>query len=258
MKRPFILITNDDGIRSPGLKHLWQATHEWADLAIVAPHYEKSGCGVSITWSRPLTICEHTWEDNTPAWSINDGTPADCVKMALRVLLSRTPDLILSGVNCGSNAGQTLLYSGTTGGVIEGVLQNIPGIAFSFPEFRFPPVGCVQSSLSKIIHHFLQHPLPPGTFINVNYPAECEKKIEGIRMARQGRGRWMENPDRRNRPEGGSYYWLGGRWSTPDEEPDSDIALLKKGFITVVPIRVFDLTDLPLYHQHRSIEPFSL
>src|SRR4051812_4533286 len=102
--RPFLLITNDDGIHAPGIKHLWQAVHPFADVAIVAPQSEKSGCGLGITWTKPLHIHPVSWELNTPAWTLN-GTPADCVKMGLAVLLDKRPDMIISGVNRGSNSG---------------------------------------------------------------------------------------------------------------------------------------------------------
>src|SRR3989338_2220579 len=137
MPRPFLLITNDDGISAPGIKHLWQAVHEFADVAIVAPHVEKSGCGLSITWAKPLRIQPFVWDGDTPAWSVN-GTPADCVKMACSVILEKRPQMVLSGVNRGSNAGRTVLYSGTIGGVIEGAYKNIPGIAFSFSDMNMP------------------------------------------------------------------------------------------------------------------------
>jgi len=252
MTRPLILITNDDGIQALGIKHLWDAIRDFADVFIVAPYSEKSGSGLSITWAKPLDISEYTWEDSTPAWTVNDGTPADCVKMALSVLLSQKPHLIISGVNRGSNAGRTVLYSGTVGGVIEGVLRNIPGIAFSFFDFDFPALGTAKSYISSIVKYFLEFPLPPGSLANVNFPARYEKEgVKGIRMARQGRGYWVEKPDRRRHP-GGSfyYYWLGGQWSKHEEEPDSDIALLKDGYITVAPIHVGDLTDRQLMEKH--------
>ena len=122
-KKPFLLITNDDGIRAPGIKHLWESVKDHADVAIVAPLVEKSGCGMSITWTKPLHIQEISWESNIPAWSIS-GTPADCVKMAIAILLDRRPDFIISGINRGSNAGRTVFYSGTVGGVIEGALKK--------------------------------------------------------------------------------------------------------------------------------------
>jgi 5'-nucleotidase len=251
MGRPFILITNDDGIQAPGIRHLWHAARDFADLAIVAPHTEKSGCGLSITWTKPLHIRESAWEDKTPAWSLN-GTPADCVKMAISVLLMKKPDLIISGVNNGSNAGRTIFYSGTVGGVIEGVLRNIPGIAFSFSDSSPPALGCVQPYIAAIIKHFLEFPLPVGSFLNVTFPTKCDQKIAGIRMARQGRGYWLENPDRRIHPEGSPYYWLGGQWAAHEELADSDVALLQQGFVTAVPISVRDLTDHEVLIKHQE------
>ena len=251
MTRPFILITNDDGIQALGIRHLWQAAREFADVAIVAPHTEKSGCGMGITWTKPLNLREAAWEDKTPAWSVN-GTPADCVKMGVSVLLQKRPNLILSGVNRGSNSGRTVLYSGTIGGVIEGVLRDIPGIAFSFSDVDFPALGSVKQYIAAIANHFLAHPLPTGSFLNVNFPAGCEKGVKGIRMARQGRGYWIEKPDRRLHPEGSPYYWLGGQWSTHEEESDSDVALLQQGFVTAVPISVKDLTDHQLLKKHQD------
>ncbi|MBF8262634.1 MAG: surE [Parachlamydiales bacterium] len=251
MTRPFILITNDDGIQAEGIRHLWDATRDFADLAIVSPHTEKSGSSLSFTWTKPLTIREYAWDDATPAWSIN-GTPTDCVKMAISVLLTRRPDLIISGVNRGSNAGRTVLYSGTIGGVIEGVMRDIPGIAFSFSEPSFPALGVVKNYISTIVKHFIDHPIPTGSFLNVNFPLLDGPGIQGIRMARQGRGYWMEKPDKRLHPEGSPYYWLGGQWSTHDEVSDSDVILLQKGYITAVPICVGDLTDHRLLKQHED------
>ncbi len=251
MTKPYILITNDDGIHAAGIKHLWEALHPFADLAIVAPNVEKSGSGMGITFSTPLHIRPVEWKEETPAWSVN-GTPADCVKMALSVLLKRKPDLVVSGVNQGSNAGRTIFYSGTVGAVIEATLQGIPGIAFSFYDFEFPPLGSVKSHLASITQHFLNHPLPPYSFLNVTFPSKCHEKIEGFRMAHQGKGHWVEDPEKRLHPEGAPYYWLGGRWSHQTEHPDSDVALLEKGFLTAAPIHISDLTDHQLFAQHQD------
>src|SRR5262249_46512385 len=152
MKKPFLLITNDDGIHAPGIRHLWESVHAFADVAIVAPHTEKSGSGLSITWAKPLMIREVAWEKNTPAWTVN-GTPADCVKMATSVLLKKRPDMVISGINRGSNAGRTVLYSGTIGGVIEGVLKQIPGIAFSFCDMDPPPLSVTKPYIFPLIQH---------------------------------------------------------------------------------------------------------
>lgn len=250
-ERPFFLLTNDDGINAPGLKHLWQALIDWADLAIVAPHSEKSGCGLSITWTKPLQIRQVPWDMGTSAWSIN-GTPADCVKMAMSVLLEKPPQLILSGVNRGSNAGRTVLYSGTVGGVIEGTLRNIPGIAFSFSDLDIPPLNLTKPYITSIIKHFLKHKLPQGTFINVTFPCDCHENMKGLRFAKQGKGYWIEEPDRRIHPEGIPYYWLGGKWCSFEEDPESDVALLEQGFVTAAPIQISQLTDLKLFEQHKN------
>ncbi|MBI3508739.1 MAG: 5'/3'-nucleotidase SurE [Chlamydiia bacterium] len=253
-KRPFILITNDDGIQAPGIRHLSQSIAPHADVAIVAPQSEKSGCGMSITWTRPLHISEFPWENETPAWSIN-GTPADCIKMALAVLLKKVPDCIVSGINRGSNAGRTVLYSGTVGGVIEGALKNIPGFAFSFADLIPPPLTSTEPYIWPIVKYFLENPLPSGTFLNINFPYNSKDQIKGFRLAKQGRGYMVESPDRRIHPEGAPYYWLGGKWVSNQEAPDSDVAGLEAGYVTGVPIHISELTDHEAFHKHKhSIE----
>lgn len=249
--KPNLLLTNDDGINAPGIKHLWQAVHQHANISVIAPHHEKSGSGLSITWTKPLHIRPVPWENQTPAWSLN-GTPADCIKMALAVLLEQKPDMIISGVNRGSNSGRTVLYSGTIGGTIEGVLKGIPGIAFSFSDFEDPPLSVTEKYIFPLIRYFLKNPLPHGTLLNVNFPYKCQERILGVRIARQGRSYWKEAPDRRLHPEGAPYYWLGGSWGSVAEEPDSDVALLEQGYIAVVPIHVGELTCKNTFEKHKD------
>jgi 5'-nucleotidase len=249
--RPFLLITNDDGIHAPGLRHLWEAVHEFADLAIVAPQTEKSGSGLSITWTKPLLIKKILWDKGTPAWSVT-GTPADCVKMALSTLLETPPDLIISGVNRGSNSGRTVLYSGTVGGIIEGVLKGIPGIAFSFSDFDVPSLSATKQYFFPLISHILKNPLPTGSFLNVNFPLNCDKEIKGIKLSKQGKGYWSEAPEQRLHPEGTPYYWLGGKWSAFEEEIDSDVSYLEQGYIAAAPIHVLNLTDQTAYQSHKE------
>lgn len=244
-KRPHLLITNDDGINAPGIRHLWQAVKDFADISVVAPSEEQSAVGLSITIRRPLSIKELNWPSTERAYSIN-GSPADCVKMALTVLLPRPPDLIISGINRGTNAGCNVLYSGTVGAVMEGALRYIPGIAFSLADYESDAAyDKVEAHIPKIIQYALEHPAPKGTFFNVNFPA-CIKNsgIKGIRFARQGREYWIEAPERREHPvEGHSYYWLGAKCAHFEEDSESDIAWLKKDYATVVPIHVGELTD---------------
>jgi 5'-nucleotidase len=250
--RPFLLITNDDGIHAPGIKHLWQAVHDFADVAIVAPMVEKSGCGLSITWKKPLHIQPVAWENNTAAWALT-GTPADCVKIALAGLLPRKPDMVISGINKGSNAGRTVLYSGTIGGVTEGTLKEIPGIAFSFCDQTQPPLDITKPYIAPLIQYFLKNPLTKGTLLNVNFPPDCEKGVKGLRMAKQGRSYWRESPDQRTHPEGATYYWLGGAWGPVEEDPESDVALLNQGYITASPIQVSELTCQQTLGKYREV-----
>jgi 5'-nucleotidase len=251
MTRPFILITNDDGIHAPGIRHLWQALKGEAEIAIIAPHTEKSGCGLGITWTKPLHIRSIQWEDGTPAWSIN-GTPADCVKMGISSILARRPDIVVSGINRGSNSGRTVLYSGTVGGIIEAAFKDIPGIAFSFSDVAIPDLKITQPYILKLVRHLLAHPLPSGTFLNVNFPFNAQEKIAGFRMAKQGLGHWVEEPDKRIHPEGLPYYWLGGKWRAFPEDPESDVALLEQGYIAGVPIHVNQLTDQAAFQKHKG------
>ncbi|MDE3046000.1 MAG: 5'/3'-nucleotidase SurE [Verrucomicrobiota bacterium] len=251
--RPYLLITNDDGIHAPGIKHLWQAVHEFADVIIVAPQTERSGAGLSITWNKPLVIHEVPWEGNTPAYTVN-GTPADCVKMAISVVLKKRPHMIISGVNRGSNAGRTVLYSGTIGGCIEGALKHIPGIAFSFCDLDAPPLEMTKPYIYPLIRHFLEHPLPPGSLLNVNFPHNSKETIRGLKLARQGMGQWAESPDRRTHPEGMPYYWLGGKWTPHEQEnAESDVYWLEKGYIAAVPLHVGELTDHQVISKNKSL-----
>jgi 5'-nucleotidase len=243
MKKLNVLLVNDDGIHADGLKHLYRGLKGKANLSIVAPISERSGSGLSMTLYKPLKISPTSWDDDVRAWSVT-GTPADCIKLALNSLLDTVPDLIVSGINRGSNAGRSVLYSGTIGGVIEGMYRNnIPGIAFSASDYENPGFEKFSPYVYPLIQYYLEHPLPQGSFLNVNFPS-ANSEVQGCRMARQGRSFWADNPDKRIHPaDGNPYYWLGGKWRSYEEDPESDVALLQQGFITAVPIHVDELTD---------------
>lgn len=249
MKRPSILITNDDGIHAPGLRHLWEALVDEADVYIVAPSSEKSGVGSMITLRDPILIEEVKWDKGTPAWKIS-GTPADCIRMSLTGISRPAPDLIVSGINKGSNCGRNIYYSGTIGAVMEGVLRNVPGISFSCCDFINPDYKKAVDFIPALVRHVLEHPLPNGTLLNVNFP-ETEE-ILGVRLARQGKGFWIEDFDRRIHPEGHSYYWHGGKWYEHDEHEESDVHLLKNGYATAVPLHVSEITDFKALEERKS------
>lgn len=251
MKKPTILLTNDDGIHASGLKHLWKALENFCDLFIVAPTVEQSGAGLSLTLRNPLHIEKVSWENQTPAWKVS-GTPADCVRMATRVLLTSPPDLVISGINKGTNSGRTLLYSGTVGGAIEGVMQNIPSIAFSCEDFFEPRYDFFESEIFPLVSYLLNNPLTAGSFLNVTFPSAYEAAHKGYRLARQGMGYYKENPLKGTHPEGRDYYWMGGRWQDHDEHEESDVSLLQKGYITVVPVHIKELTDHSIFGERKQ------
>lgn len=249
--KPYILITNDDGIHAPGLKALWESLSKVADTVVVAPATEQSATGLSITVRSPLRVEKQNWQGST-AWSVM-GTPADSVKMALSVLLERKPDLIVSGINRGSNAGRNVLYSGTVSAVIEGAMRDIPGVAFSCYDYLEPDYLLASKHVPSIVNYVLDHPLPTGTLLNVNFPEKNLAPYKGFKMGRQGKGYWKERPDVRTHPgEGHEYWWLGLEHANYEEHEESDIALLKQGFITSVPVFIADLTHSSLFDERKK------
>lgn len=242
MKKPSILMTNDDGIDSNGLRCLWEALKEAATIQIAAPMIEQSGAGVGVTFNRAIETKSVEDYPHTKAWKI-DGKPADCVKIALNTLLDDMPDFIISGINHGSNAGRNVLYSGTVGAIIEGVMRGIPGIAFSYLSDEVKTFPHVQPYILKIFHYVLEHPLPKGTLLNVNFPHTPPDQIKGCKMARQGLRYFMGMPLENRHPDGHPQFSFGWDEYTFDEHDESDIALLDQGYVTAVPLSVGELTD---------------
>ncbi|NGX56896.1 MAG: 5'-nucleotidase SurE [Candidatus Anoxychlamydiales bacterium] len=236
-----ILISNDDGISADGIKYLYETLKLDYNVFVVAPHTEKSASSLSTTIKNPLHIHKLKWDDNENIYQIT-GTPADCIKMSLSVLFDTKFDLIVSGINKGTNSGRNLLYSGTLGCVIEGAMRGFLGIAFSCHEFMNPNYKKILKYIPKIIDFFLENKPDEGTIINVNFPSK-DKEIKGFKLARQGQSRWLEKPDKRLHPEGYDYYWLGVHWKDYKEEANSEIEHLKEGYITATPVHVNELTD---------------
>jgi 5'-nucleotidase len=243
MIKPRILITNDDGITAPGIRYLCNALKDIAELVIVAPHSEQSGVVMAITIRQPLRMHPFDIQEQVKAWSVT-GTPADCVKMALSLLLTSPPDLVVSGINRGSNAGRNVLYSGTIAGTMEATLRGIPAIAFSCHDMENPDYAQAAQFVPKIVEYIVHHSLPKGTLLNVNFPPQELQTIKGIKLARQGKAYWMENPAKLEPTQEG--YWLGVKLFECDEHEDSDIHWLGKGYATAVPVHVEELTD----HRH--------
>ena len=239
--RPYVLITNDDGIVAPGIAALICALQPTCDLIAVAPDGPRSGASCSITTTTPLSYHTLNDEPGMQAFACS-GTPMDCVKMGLHVLCKRRPDLIVSGVNLGNNATVNTHYSGTIGAVIEGCLKGIPSIGFS--------LDCAAASLAnyaicpeyvkRICEHVLKNGLPAQTYLNVNFP--LVEEIKGIRVCRMSMGVWDKEFVRIDSPRGGHHYWMAGSYSLTDKGDDHDMAALADGYVSIVP-QTIDLTD---------------
>jgi 5'-nucleotidase len=252
IKKPLVLLTNDDGIQAPGIESLWRSVKNHANTMIVAPDSEQSGMGLATSPNTLLHLKDVSREGYPNAWCVN-GTPADCVKLGLSVVLKdKKPDLILSGINRGSNAGRCIFYSGTVGCVIEGALRGILGIAFSAESYASPIYEYFEPYIFPIISLIIKHPPPLGTFFNVTFPSTTQ--VRGIRLARQGQSYWEGRPSKSHHPEGHLCYSLTDNWNfLPKENEESDIELLKEGFITIVPIHIREWTDVAYFQSQKEI-----
>ena len=247
MLKPLVLVTNDDGITAPGIYHLWKALQGKYRLAVMAPQDQQSVAGLSLSTRSTLYLNKVDWHDETNAWSLS-GTPADCVKMALNTL-GEVPSLIVSGVNQGSNAGRNVLYSGTVGGVIEGTLRGIPGVAFSCRNYDAPNYSVAEQFIPAIVSYVFQHPLPAGTLLNVNFPDGPNTLPKGFKLTRQGLDYWFPHA---HEQASGEYFYSALEEQQFEEHPESDIFWLNQGFITAVPIHVNELTDHSHLEQSKS------
>lgn len=239
-----ILVTNDDGVDAKGLSALIEAVEPLGEVVIVAPVEAQSGMSQAITVKHPLRA-KKAKLNGCVSYAVN-GTPTDCVKLAFNKLLSRKPDLLVSGINHGSNSSTSVLYSGTLGAALEGSLNEIPSIGFSLisydPEAN---LDIARKYASKISQQVLKNGLPLHTCLNVNIPSIPEKEIKGIKVCRQTIGFWQEEFDHRIDPAGKEYYWLTGKYyNTEPDADDTDEWALKNNYIAVVPLTI-DLTSYP-------------
>ena len=249
MQKPLIFVTNDDGISSPGILFLVSVAKEFGDVAVIAPDKPQSGMGHAITINSTIRINKTNYHNVFIEYSCT-GTPVDCVKMAVNKILPRKADLILSGINHGSNSSINVIYSGTMSAAIEGALENTPAIGFSLCDYSIDAdFSQAKKHIEKIISETLKNKLPKGVCLNVNIPKLKNDELKGIKVCRQATANWVEEFDERHDPYGRPYYWLTGKFvNFEPESTDTDEWALANGYISIVPTQS-DLTS------HNNIEP---
>lgn len=241
MKR--ILITNDDGVQSPGLLALKQALAPLAEITIFAPDRNWSAAGHTKTMHKPLRVSQVTLADGTPAFATT-GAPSDCVSLALLGLIPQPPDLVVSGINQGANMGHDITYSGTVAGAMEAVVAGLPAISVSVEWSEAIDYEPAAQATATLVRQVFARGLPVNSFLNVNAPALPRDAIRGLRRTRLGRRVYRDKLIERHDPRGRPYYWIGGDppGGIPDEAGDTDIGALALGFISVTPLTM-DMTD---------------
>jgi len=237
-----ILLTNDDGILAEGLIALYEELKGDFELSIVAPETEMSAVGHAITLSNPLRVRRFKRNGIFFGYGVS-GTPADCVKIGVQEILQQRPDMILSGINLGSNVGINLLYSGTVSAATEGAFLGIPSVAISLNTKNDPDFGFPAKFSRRMIKFVKENGLRERTALNVNIPAIPEDQIKGVSFTTQDLVRHRDKYEKRNDPRGNVYYWLATETPVEDSIPNTDLMALKENRITITPIS-FDLTDV--------------
>jgi 5'-nucleotidase len=239
-KRPLILVTNDDGITAPGIRTLIAVMNEIGDVVVVAPDSPQSGMGHAVTINETLYCNEITVDEGPQTEYKSSGTPADCVKLAVSEILKRRPDLCVSGINHGSNSSINVIYSGTMSAAVEAGVEGIPAIGFSLLDYSWNAnFEVLKPFIKQVVLNVLEHGLPDGVVLNVNFPKS--ETFKGIKICRQARANWVEEFDKRINPQGRVYYWLTGKFVNMDKGEDTDEWALANNYISVVPVQ-FDLT----------------
>lgn len=242
MKRPLILVTNDDGINAPGIRTLISVIKDIGDVIVVAPDSPQSGMGHAITINSTLHSSRISPKNSEIIEYSCSGTPADCVKLAINELMPRKPDLCVSGINHGSNSSINVIYSGTMSAAIEAGIEGVPAIGFSLLDYSWnADFSQSKDFIRKITLNALNNGIPKGVVLNVNIPAVKKSDIKGVKICRQAKAYWVEEFDKRKNPLGQEYFWLTGKFVNKDQGEDTDEWALKNNYISIVPVE-FDLT----------------
>jgi 5'-nucleotidase len=248
-----ILLTNDDGIQAPGLAAMYRAIAGWGEVHVVAPETVQSATGHGITIATPLLTNKVTVENAFTGTAV-DGSPADCVKLAVAKLLPRAPDLVISGLNSGANVGINVVYSGTVAAAIEAAFLGLPSIAVSLYLKRDVPTDYPRAaqSAADTIRQILDVGLPPGHVVTINMPALMPgASPAGVKIVRQCTRPWVDTYERRQDPRGRDYFWNTSVFTLGESEDDTDVAALRDNYITITPLQ-FDLTHHEMLRQWQN------
>ena len=251
--KPLILVTNDDGFQAKGLKKLVSLMRPLGDVVVVSTEKPMSAKGHSITTTPTLTAILVHVEEGYKEYVCN-GTPVDCVKIGYQWLLDRKPDLVVSGINHGSNASTNVIYSGTMGAAIEACMDGFNAIGFSLDCYDLDAdFDHLDDYVVAITNDVLEHGLPDGVCLNVNFPVGGEVPIQGVKVCRQAKAKWIEAYEPCDDERGGTCFKLGGKFILEDEGHDTDYHALKNHYVSVVPTH-FDLTATQYIEPMRRFE----
>lgn len=239
--RPHILVCNDDGIEGPGLHALAASMKKIGSVTVVAPSDPHSGMSHAMTLGEPLRIRKYLKNNHFFGYTVS-GTPVDCIKVALSHILDTKPDLIVSGINYGSNTAMSNLYSGTVAAALEGAIQGITSLAFSLTTYENADFTYAAKFARQLVKEVLKRGLPADTILSANIPNVPENQIRGIRFTRQGRSRWEESAIERHDVYGNPYYWLSGTLQLHDHDLDCDEFAVRQNYVAVTPLSS-DWTD---------------
>jgi 5'-nucleotidase len=247
--KPLILVTNDDGIRAEGIAALAAALDDLGEVFVFAPESQQSASSHSVSLHRPLRV--HEIQDR---WFMVDGTPVDCVMLAVRDLLPRPPALLVSGINNGANLGDDVTYSGTVAGAYEGMLLDIPSIAISDVEYSPRHYDTAARVSRQLAAEVLERGLPPDTVLNVNVPDLPYEELAGVSHTRMGRRHYEDEIVRRIDPRGHNYYWIGGTLPSENPEEGTDVAAIALNHVSITPLH----RDVTNYESLRAFDSWTL
>jgi 5'-nucleotidase len=254
MKKPLILVTNDDGINAPGIRFIIALMRGIGEVMVLAPEGAQSAMSHAITIKVPLQYKLIEKSNSYTEYSLN-GTPVDCVKFALHQLLDRKPDLVVSGINHGSNASINVIYSGTMGAAIEAAMGGIPAVGFSILDYAYEAnFEASGPYILQIVKEILENGMADNTAFNVNFPKYMDKPYKGLKVCRQAKAYWKEDFDERFDPRNGRpYYWLKGSFDLLEEDDQSDEWALRNHYVSLVPVQ-FDFTAYSQIQQLKHFE----